>query len=296
MINRSLILCLLCLNFVLISCGGHTGSKPVVVLDAESYTNEGMQAFAESNWQQARRSFTHALLLYQGIDNQQGVLQSHINLAEVALSVRDYQASQRHLDQATDIIRTKSLSPYQQRIALLYALQALQQKKIAQAEILLQPLLPAFDDAIPAAIPDAIQMSAIANRTKIAFMNNQDEALWVLRYAKALKIYDIKDYDLEARLLRFQSSLLQSQGDCDASEAKLQQALSIYKDNFFRTGIAVTLFELGLLYMHQAQWQNAQDYFNRSIAVYHYLRDIDKVTQVTESLEKVELELGKQAR
>jgi hypothetical protein len=293
MIKRSLILCLLCLNFGLISCGGHTASKPAVVLDAESYTNEGIQAFADSNWQRAQRSFTRALSLYQGIDDQQGVLQSHINLAEVALSARDYQASQRHLDQATHIIRTKSLSPYQRRISLLYALQALQQKQIVQAERFLQPLLPAFDGAIPATIPDAIQMSAIANRTKIAFMNNQDEALWVLRYAKALKISDIKDYDLKARLLRFQSSLLQRQGDYEASEAELQQALSIYKNNFSRTGIAVTLFELGLLYMHQAQWQNAQDYFNRSIAVYDYLRDIDKVTQVTESLEKVKLELAR---
>jgi tetratricopeptide (TPR) repeat protein len=250
MIKRSLIFCLLCLNFVLIGCGGHTASKPAVVLDAESYTNEGMQAFAESNWQQAERFFAKALSLYQGIDDQQGVLQSHINLAEVALSARDYQASQRHLDQATDIIRTKSLSPYQQHIALLYALQALQQKHLVQAEHLLLSLLPVFHNSTPVTIPDAIQMATIANRTKIAFMNNQDEALWVLRYAKALKISDIKDYDLEARLLRFQSGLLQSQGDYDTSEAKLQQALSIYKKNFSRTGIAMTLSELGLLYRH----------------------------------------------
>jgi uncharacterized protein HemY len=73
----------------------------------------------------------------------------------------------------------------------------------------------------------------------------------------------------------------------------LQQALAIYKNNFSRTGIAVTLSGLGLLYRHQAQWQNAQDYFNRSIAVYRYLRDIDKVTQVTESLKKVKLELAR---
>ncbi len=293
MIKRSLIFCLLCLNFVLIGCGGHIVSKPTVLLDAENYTNEGMQAFAESNWQQAERFFAKALSLYQGIDDQQGVLQSHINLAEVALSVRDYQASQRHLDQATAIIRTKPLSPYQQRIALLYALQALQQKHIFQAEHLLLSLLPVFHNSTPATIPDAIQMSAIANRTRIAFMNNQDEALWVLRYAKALKISDIKDYDLEARLLRFQSGLLQSQGDYDTSEAKLQQALALYKNNFSRTGIAVTLFELGLLYRHQAQWRDARDYFNRSIAVYQYLRDSDKVTQVTESLKKVKLELAR---
>ena len=275
------------------SCGGHTASKPAVLMDAESYTNEGMQAFAESNWQRAQRSFTHALSLYQGIDDQQGVLQSHINLAEVALSVRGYQASQRHLDQAADIIRTQSLSPYQQRIALLYALQALQQNQIVQAEHLLLSLLPVFHNATPATIPDAIQMSAIANRTKIAFMSNQDEELWVLRYAKALDISDSKDYELEARLHRFQSSLLQRQGDYGASEAKLQQALSLYKNNFSRPGIAVTLFELGLLYMHQAQWQKARDYFNRSLAVYDYLRDIDKVSQVTESLEKVNLELAR---
>ena len=87
--------------------------------------------------------------------------------------------------------------------------------------------------------------------------------------------------------------LLQSQGDYDTSEAKLQQALSIYKKSFSRTGIAMTLSELGLLYMHQAQWRDAQDYFNRSIAVYEYLRDIDKVTQVTESLKKVKLELAR---
>jgi len=120
MIKRSLNLCLLCLNFVLISCAGHIASKPAVLLDAENYTNKGMQAFAESNWQRAQRSFTRALSLYQGIDDQRGVLQSHINLAEVALSVRDYQASQKHLDQAADIIQAKSLSPYQPpyRIAL----------------------------------------------------------------------------------------------------------------------------------------------------------------------------------
>jgi tetratricopeptide (TPR) repeat protein len=108
-------------------------------------------------------------------------------------------------------------------------------------------------------------------------------------YAKALKIFDSKNYKLEALLL-------QSQGDYNASEARLQQALSLYENNFSRTGIALTLFELGLLYRHHAQWQNARDYFNRSIEVYDYLRDFDKVTQVTESLEKVKLELGVQAR
>lgn len=294
MIKQKLILCLLCLNVALIGCGGHSTTRPTVLLDAENYANEGIQAFAESNWQRAQRLFKRALSLYQGIDAQQGILEGYINLAEVALSVRDYQASHRYLDKAAEISREGSLGHFQRRITLLNAQQALQENQSALAESLLQPLLPAFNGTIPATISDTIQMTAIADRTKIAFMRHQDEALWVQRFAEALKISGMKNYDLEARLLRFQSSLLHSQGDYAASHLKLEQALPIYKNNLSRTGIAVTLAELGRLYMHQSQWQKALDYFNRSIAVYQYLGDSDNVKQVTKNRGKVELELGNQ--
>jgi tetratricopeptide (TPR) repeat protein len=281
----------LCLN-ALTGCGGHPTTKPAVLLDAENDINEGIQAFAESNRQRAQRLFSRALSLYQGLDNQQGILESTINLAEVALSVRDYHASHGYLDKTADIIRASSLGQYQRRITLLNVQQALQENQVALAESLLQPLLPAFNGTIPAIIPDAIQITAIANRTKIAFMRHQDETFWVQRYAEALKISDMKNYDLEARLLRFQSNLLQSQGDYSASGSKLEQALSIYKNNLSRTGIAVTLSELGLLYMQQAQWLKALDYFNRSIVVYRYLGDSDNVNQVTKNRGEVEFELG----
>jgi len=77
---------------------------------------------------------------------------------------------------------------------LLYALLALQQKQIVQAESLLLPLLPVFHNSTPVTIPNAIPMSAIANRTKIAFMNIQDEALWVLRYLREIdKVTQVTD-------------------------------------------------------------------------------------------------------
>jgi tetratricopeptide (TPR) repeat protein len=295
MIKKKLILCLLCLIVALNGgCGGHPITRPTVLLDAENDTNEGIHAFAESNWQRAQRLFNRALSVYQGLDHQQGILESYINLAEVALSVRDYHASHGYLDKAADIIKTSSLGDYQRRITLLNVQQALQENQIALAESFLQPLLSAFNGTIAATVPDTIQITAIANRTKIAFMRHQDEALWVQGFAEALKISDMKNYDLEARLLRFQSSLLQSQGDYSASESKLEQALSIYKNNLSRTGIAVTLAELGQLYMHQSQWQKALDYFNRSITVYQYLGDSDNVNQMTKNRGEVELELSNQ--
>ncbi len=292
MIKRKLALCLLCLIAALNGCGGHPITRPTVLLGAENDTNQGIQAFAESNWQRAHRLFSRALSVYQGLDHQQGILESTINLAEVALSVRDYHASHGYLDKAADIIKTSSLRVYQRRITLLNVQQALQENQITQAENLLQPLLPTFNGTIAATVPDTIQITAIANRTKIAFMHHQDEAFWVQRFAEALKLSDMKNYALEARLLRFQSSLLQSQGDYATSESKLEQALSIYKNNLSRAGIAVTLSELGELYRHQSQWQKALDYFNRSIAVYRYLGDSDNVNQVTKNRGKVELGLG----
>ncbi len=277
--------------FVLTGCGGNSITKPTVFLDAENYTTSGMQAFVEADWKQAKWSFTRALTLYQGIDDQQRVLSSHINLAEVALSVHDYPSVNNNLNHASNIANF-SLQQYQTRITLLYALNALQQKQVSQAKSLLQSLLPEFDGETPTSISDIIQMTAIANRTKIAFVEKQNEALWTQRYANGLKLFTIKNYGLEARLLRFQSRLLQQQGYYKKTESKLQQALSKYKKNIFRPGIAETLFELGELYISQYRWQDAQNTLNRSIKVFQHLRAYKRVIRVTETLKKVEMELG----
>ena len=277
---------------MLTACGGNVVTKPAVLQDAESFTNGGLEAFADANWNNAQLLFTRALSLYQGIDDQQGILYSHINLAEVALSRRKYSTVERHLDVAADIAKKASLQQYQGRISLLYALNALQQKKTALAESKLQPLLPEFDGDNPVTIPDTIQIAAIANRTKIAFVQKQGEQLWTLRYANALKLSAVNNPDLEARLLRFQSSLMLQQGNYEKAEAKLQQALSNYKTSLTRSGIAVTLSELGTLYMTQERWQDAFDYLNRSISVFRYLGDLERVIQITEKLAIVEEELG----
>lgn len=292
MIRLGFISCLILFCLVVTSCGGETITRPTVLQDAESFSNEGVKAFEEANWDNAQLLFTRALSLYQGIDDQQGVLYSHINLAEVALSIRDYPTGRKHLDIAADMAKKASLQQYQGRITLLYALNALQQKDTPLAEAFLQTLLPAFDEDKPVTTPSIIQVTAIANRTKIAFIQKLDESLWTVRYANALIKSDAESPGLSARLLRFQASLLQRQGKYAEAESGLQQALSIYKTSISRSGIAATLSELGALYISLGRRENASDYLNRSITVYRYLGDIDRVIQNTESLVIVEKELG----
>ena len=175
---------------------------------------------------------------------------------------------------------------------LLFTRNDLKQNQTTLAEKRLQPLLLEFNDLSPVSIASHIQLVAIADRTKIAFVENSNASLWTHRYANALILSDIKDPGLESRLLRFQAVLLQRQGDLETAESNLQQALTKYKNNLSRSGIAVTLSELGQLYMIQGRWQDAQEYIKRALDVYRYLKNAEKISQLDETLAEVEIQLA----
>ena len=292
MTRPNFISCLLLFCLVLTSCGGNVVTRPAVLRDAESYTNAGLDAFAEANWKNAQLLLTRALSLYQGIDYQQGVMLSHINLAEVALVLDDYPAVEKHLDSARTIANRTSQADVQSRISLLFSHNALKQNQTNLAKKRLQPLMPEFNDVNPVSIASHIQLVAIADRTKIAFVENSNASLWTHRYANALMLSDIKDSGLESRLLRFQAVLLQQQGNLETAESNLQKALIKYKNNLSRPGIAVTLSELGQLYMIQGRWQDAQEYIKRAMVVYRYLKNAKKISRLNKTLAEVETHLA----
>ena len=289
-----LYLVLICL--LLSSCGGSSATKPTLLWNAESYTDDAMQAYADEDWVKSQRLFNRALSLYQGIDDRLAVIACHINLVEVALAVHDNQTANKHLSMAADIVKTDGLKNYQLRITLLYAQLAMQQKKMTKAAGYLQEILPAFKGEEAVVGPDAIQLVAIVSRTEIAFAQKKDELLWTHRYANTLKKSANKNADLEARLLRFQSSLFFQQGDYDQAGAYLQQALLIYKNNLTRTGIAGTLLELGEVHEKQSDRERAISYFNRSLTVFRSLGNAEKVSKVGKILVKVESELAESDR
>ena len=290
--SPGLFLCLIVFNIALASCSSNPATQRTIIVNADSFMNDGVKAFAQADWDRAKWLFNKALALHQGVDDQKGVLFSHINLAEVALSTKEYQTAQTHLDLAVVITQTASLQPYQRRITLLSAQSAIKQQNYVQAEKVLQSLLPEFKELTPDNPPDIIQLTAIANRTKIAFLQKQDESIWTQRYANAMALSANKSPELENRLLRFQADLLQRQQHYQEAESLLQTSLSGYKTTLSRSGIAATLAELGQLSLSQDRWQDAKNYFMRSNQVFHYVRDLDKFIQNTKQLIKIEAALG----
>jgi len=277
-IMNRIYLVLLCL--ALSSCGGSSVSKPARLTNAEIYTEEAVNAYEDEEWSRAQQLFNQSLTIYQGIDDRTGVLVSHINLVEVALARHDLQSAQKHLIVAEDIVKTEGIGAYQARITLLYALVAIQQDEMTKGNGFLQQLMPEFKGGELVDGIDAIQLAAIASRTELAFTQKQDESLWVLRFANALKKAVNEKMTLKARLLRFQSLLLIQQADYSRAEELLQQALLIVKNNLSRSGIAQVLFELGQLKAKQGTSVQALNYFDRSIAVFRSVGNDVKVNKV----------------
>jgi len=277
----------LIMGLLLIGCGAEAVRRPAVLIDAEEYSRAGLQAYGDAEWRSAQHFFNKALLLYQGVDDQEGVLLSSINLAEVALAQHDDAAAKHYLTLADRIATDDFFQHYQPRISLLYGRLALQQKQWAEAAHRLREILPVFKGVRAVSVPDNTQIAAIASQVKLAFWRKQDELLWVQRYAHALKQTAHNNRDRQARLLRFQADLLLQQGAVADAESKLQQALLLYKQGLSRVGIAVTLLELAQYYQASQRWQDAQEYLTRSRAVYHLLGDDEKVKQMTDLLAPV---------
>ncbi len=272
---------LLLVCFFLIGCGSHSVSRPLIEVNAESYTEQAIQAYAEERWRDARQLFNQALLNYQSLDDRLAVLLCHINLAEVALAQGDLPQAERNLLWADAIAKSEARERHQARISLLKARLSMKQLNMVVAKQLLNSLLPVFHHQELNIRVDVIQLAAIASRTEIAFLENQQANLWTSRYASALKQLSDSTDNLYARLFRFQAKLWLQQAEYSKAESLFQQALVIYKSNSLRSGIAAVLSELGQLYLQQGRLEPARDYYQRAIMVLHALGNDNKVKRLT---------------
>ncbi len=266
--------------------------RPVIIEDAERFNNEGVKAFQEANWYLAKQLFSKSLLLYQGVDNQEGILLSYINLIEVALAAGDLQAADKYLGSASEIIQSKGLKHYQSRVRLLFSKLAIKKRHFDKAQQYLSVLLPEFEGVEPKSPPDLIQLSAIANQTRITFEQDLDTELWTQRYEQALKVAGVDSGAFQGLLLRFKAKLLVTEKKFQQAAEKLQQALAVYKASLVQHGIAASLSELGLLYFLEKDWSQAKHYLTRANVVLRYIGNRGKILENFEKLAIIESKLG----
>jgi tetratricopeptide (TPR) repeat protein len=253
---------LLALAALLAACVSPPPQRPAALVQGERYLEMGVQSFRADDYAGAAHHFTQALNHYQGLDHQDGMLHSRINLAETALAVGNAAAAERHL-QAARLLTGGEVNP---RLQLLQSSAALRQGQQDVAVEILAPLL----DGAPRR--DALYRSALANRVDAALARGEaDAAAWVERYAAALRGDDAPIFT--ARLYRFQGELARRGGDYSGAEGLLRQALDIYKAVPARPGTAAALEAWGALLVEQQRWQEAEDRYQRALHIRLWLLD-----------------------
>ncbi len=274
-------------------CVRAPSKQPYMIAQAEQYQRRGVNAFEQGDYITAKSMFENALRMYESVDNAIGTVRTNINLVETAIRTREYEKATLYLQEARDTAARNRLAAYQSRAILLDSTIALLTGDPERAQEILEPLLPQFLGDTVSGNPDEITLSAIANRTWIAFERQSGQPeLWVQRFANALRTVRTKDPILQGRLLRFQAQLAERNGDLDHAHEYLSQALASYKAALSQPGISATLLHSGRLYVKQTRWVEAREDLQRGTSVRIRSSDKKGAADGLVLLAKVERELG----
>jgi tetratricopeptide (TPR) repeat protein len=290
----------LLLALMLVSaCSSVSDTRPEVIRKSERYLEQGVEAYNNSDYPTATDFFSRALAHYRSIDDLNGVLFSHINLAETAMAAGSYDAVAHQLSEADRIIRTLGASEHAPRLTLLWAQSHWRQGRKEKALELLAPLLPLFNDKqeVEQSL-DSLALTALMLRTGIAFASlvkdDNDAQLWLRRmengYARSRDVTP----QHQARLYRFQAQWLMNKGKLVEAEELLQQALDIYRPEAVRPAIAATLGESARIAIRLEQWEEAEDRLLRALYIRVWILDRIGSAEVLDLFSEMYLAQGRQ--
>jgi tetratricopeptide (TPR) repeat protein len=284
---------------LLAACVSQPDRRPEVQIQGEQQLKRGTHAYVNNDYHTAAAMFRESLALYQGIDDLDGIAQSRINLVETALAVGNYRSAAEQLDALDRLTEQAGGTAYRERARLLRATLAFREGRLAEAERLLAPLLPAFDDNDRTlGRPSEAGLNALASQARIASESSMAQAApWLRRLANTLKMEMFKERpSIEALLQRLLARQAVEAGRPGVAVAHLEQALAAVKRAGDRRGIANTLQALARLHMHEERWQTAAELLQRALDVRSAMLDRAGIAAVLHDLILVEERLGNQTR
>ncbi|SEH08736.1 Tetratricopeptide repeat protein [Candidatus Venteria ishoeyi] len=284
--NRRLSYILL-LSLLLTACiSAPPETPPFALLKAEEQMSTGTWAFAENDYVTASTHFQHALADYSALDYVKGMVPAHLNLAETALALHSLKAAQKHLDVVADLIQRERLSDLLPRLNLLQATLAIRQQNYDKALALLETLLLEIEGQHHC--PSNLHLSAMSNRTLLAFMYTPQQAATQLRRFEFALLLCLNARPrpqhgtlaaFRGRLERFKAQLALQQHDVQSAHQALNKALLHYRRALYRPGLAATLTEWAKLLMQQQNWSEADNRLERAITIRLHMQDAKGTTQ-----------------
>jgi len=251
--------------------------RPELIEQADKTISSGVFSYNQADYVRAEELFTKALYLYRGIDNPEGIASSCINLARTTLSRGDTEAARQWIDSAKRVIETGGTDRLNNHVIIVSSSIAIETGEYDAAKSLLAPLLDEADKTID--LPT--RLAALQNRTRIAFAENSEAAMWTERYAKLITLDETLH---QARLARFRAALA---SDDAGSDAQFSTALAIYRSQAHRPGIAATLSEWAQRDIGHQRYDSAKNKLGRALFIRAQLMDRVNCREILVELQRV---------
>lgn len=274
-----LVLYLLLSVFAACSSGPAEKPLPDSITSPALLLDQGVQHYKNNNYAKAIDNFNKALLQYRSIDDQAGIAQSCLNLANTYMAINNNATAAQYLIRANTVIEQASLTELNEYLRLLYSSLAINNALYDEAQQELNQVVNSED-------PD-IQLAALQNRTKIAFIKNEnDKQQWLDRYRRLQQSQADDSLSHEARILRFEAELVDEE---NSKTALLSESLAISRNLADRPAIAATLMQWAELDTASGNFSDAEDKYLRALFIRHQLGDVKNTLLILEKLQVIYL-------
>ena len=250
---------------------------PDSITSPANHLNKGIHQYNNNNYPAAINHFEKALVQYRSIDNQTGIAQSCMNLAKSYMAINNNQTAGEYLIKANSIIKQSSLNELNEHLHLLNSSLAINKTLYEQALEELNPVLSSKNTAI--------QLAALKNRSKIAFIKNENnKQQWLEKYKNLQHNNPENTSSHHARILRFESELTKN---TETKTELLTQALAISQNLADRTAIAATLTQWAQVDIDTEQFDKAEDKALRALFIRHQLGDAKNSLTILQKLHNI---------
>ena len=256
--------------------------RPHAAIQSENIMLQGIKAFQQDNYLQAIASFNKALVLYQSIDDQNGILLARINLIESALAISRFDLAEQNFILLGNI---EFLQPrLKSKIILLKAHNFFLQEQYHEALQALHPLLAQLPDIYKKLSPE--QVNLLLTQTKFAvFSHSADAISWFEQLDTVMAENSMIDIKQKALFKRLSAHMAQQRNNSDQAITLMQQAIALYKSNTNRRSIATCLQEIAGFYYSRKNVKAAYESLSRALFIRKWLKDTYKTEALVQQLQ-----------
>ncbi len=271
----------LCVVLVLTGCAAPSDRRDSPRLaEARRLAVQGSTWYRQGCVRRAEQYFYQALEASRLVDDVEGMVRAHNNLAVVAIAQGYYDEASGHLSRALELNKPAKVA--EEGPLILGNLGSLAYKlgRLEEAERF-------WREALTASEEDARHPGLVVSLNNLGMLLRQQgrmqEAEVMLR--RALSVGS-ENGRVSAANTHFQLALLaQTRSDLVAAERHLSAALGLDKETEHAQGIAQDLEHLGILHQTQQAWDRAATELDRAIRLYAALGNSKKVEEVFKLLE-----------